>query len=143
MIQLKDKNDKGVDILDYDFDTEFVTDQDVLDAIDNDIIAIGEIIEDDESKDAVINPVKYHQIRFVYMVMKYLTKGQNVTVSYKLNEPYRSMGSVTVEGKEATFIQSEWFSRAVGFASNVDIYALINGNVRITFTFHGLVKNIE
>lgn len=129
--------------MDYDFDTEFTTDQEVLDAINNTILTVGEMIELDESKDAVINPIKYQQIRFVYMIMKYITKNQNVTVSYKLNEPYRSMGSVTVEGKEILFMQSDWFSRAFQFASNVDIYSLINGNVRVTFTFHGLVKNIE
>ena len=75
--------------------------------------------------------------------MKYLTRGTDAEVSYKLYQPFKSMGSVSVEAKVLEFYDPEWFARAAEFASNTEVYPLAKNRVRLTFTFHGLTKPIE
>lgn len=126
-----------------EFEIEFHSDEEVWEMLDNVVVTVGESIMEDESRPAILNPIKIQQMQFSYGVIKYLTKNMNSKMSYALNEPFKSMGSISVEGKCLAFTNSEWFARAAEFASNTEIYPLTNGNVRLTLTFHGLVKPIE
>ncbi len=126
-----------------EFEIEFHSDEEVWAMLDNVVVTVGEAIEVDESKPAVLNPIKIQQMQFSYGVIKYLTQNTDIKLSYALNEPFKSMGSITVEGKCLTFTNSEWFARAAEFASNTEIYPLTNGKVRLTLTFHGLVRPVE
>lgn len=125
-----------------EFEIEFHSDEEVWAMLDSVIVTIGDAIIADESRPAIINPIKIQQMQFAYGVLKYLTKNSDAKLTYALHKPFQSMGSISVEGKNLMFTNSEWFSRASEFASNTDIYALTNGNVKMTLTFHGLVKPI-
>ena len=122
-----------------EFEIEFNSDKEVWDMLDSIVFTVGESINMDESKTAVINPIKIQQMQFAYGVIKYLTKNTDTKISYKLNEPFKSMGSISVEGRCLRFTNPEWFARVAEFASNTDVYPLTNGKVRLTLTFHGLV----
>lgn len=126
-----------------EFEIEFNSDEEVWEMLDNIVVTVGEAVMVDESKPAVLNPIKIQQMQFAYGVLKYLTKGTGAKLTYALNEPFKSMGSISIEGKNLTFTNSEWFARACEFASNTEIYPLANGKVRMTLTFHGLVRPIE
>ena len=63
-------------------------------------------------------------------------------MTYTLNKPLNSMGTVSVEGNPLMFTNSLWFSRAAEFASNMEVYPLAKNLVRLTFTFHGLTNPI-
>lgn len=126
-----------------EFEIEFHSDEEVWAMLDNVVVTVGEAIAVDEDKPAVLNPIKIQQMQFSYGVIKYLTQNTDIKLSYALNEPFKSMGSITVEGKCLTFTNSEWFARAAEFASNTEIYPLTNGKVRLTLTFHGLVRPVE
>lgn len=126
-----------------EFEIEFNSDEEVWEMLDNVVVTIGEAVIADESKPAVLNPIKIQQMQFAYGVLKYLTNGTGAKLTYVLNEPFKSMGSISVEGNNLTFTNSEWFARACEFASNTEVYPLVNGKVRLTLTFHGLVRPIE
>ena len=126
-----------------EFEIEFHSDEEVWAMLDNVVVTVGEAIAVDENKPAVLNPIKIQQMQFSYGVIKYLTQNTDTKLSYALHEPFKSMGSITVEGKCLTFTNSEWFARAAEFASNTEIYPLTNGKVRLTLTFHGLVRPVE
>lgn len=126
-----------------EFEIEFNSDEEVWEMLDNVVVTVGEAVMVDESKPAVLNPIKIQQMQFAYGVLKYLTKGTGAKLTYALNEPFKSMGSISVEGKSLTFTNAEWFARAAEFASNTEVYPLTNGNVKMTLTFHGLVRPIE
>ena len=126
-----------------EFEIEFNSDEEVWEMLDNVVVTVGEAVMVDESKPAVLNPIKIQQMQFAYGVLKYLTKGTGAKLTYALNEPFKSMGSISVEGKNFTFTNAEWFARAAEFASNTEVYPLTNGNVKMTLTFHGLVRPIE
>jgi len=129
--------------VEYGFDKTFLTDEDLEQSMDDFIEAISQELEDEEWNTTVLDIQKSKQIQFAYSVLKYLTRGSDAVVSYKLHEPFKTMGSVSVEGKSIEFYQPEWFARVAEFASNAEVYPLAKNRVRLTFTFHGLTKSID
>ena len=122
---------------------EFESEEDIEQAFDDMIRSISEDIRFTEEEPAIINPVKAYQIKFVHEAMKYVTRGTGAKVTYALHKPFRSMGNVSVESKNLTIRDSVWFNRAASLASNMEIYPLVNGKFRLTFTFHGLTNVIR
>lgn len=112
-------------------------------ALDELLGALKDNIEADDKKTTVLDGLKLKQIQFAYSVLQYITRGTDAKVSYKLNEPFKTMGSISVEGPMLEFDCPEWFSRVAEFASNTEVYPLAKNKVRMTFTFHGLTKPIE
>ena len=104
---------------------------------------VGQEILDEENKPMLLNPTRLTQMQFVYAVLKKYALVNDAIVTYKLNEPFTSMGSVTIEGEDFILSSPKWFARAAEMASNVEIYTLVNGNIRITFTFHEYAKLIQ
>lgn len=129
--------------MEYGFDKTFLTDEDLEQSMDDFIEAISQELEDEEWNTTVLDIQKSKQIQFAYSVLKYLTRGSDAVVSYKLHEPFKTMGSVSLEGKSIEFYQPEWFARIAEFASNTEVYPLAKNRVRLTFTFHGLTKSID
>lgn len=126
------------------FDTEFMTDEEVEQMLDSLVTTVAEEASADDSKTAIINPYKIQQVLYTYKVLKYLVKGiKGAKVDYELHEPYRSMGSVSVVGKDLIFRKPEWFMKAVELANNFEVYPKTNGTVQMNFTFHGLTKPLE
>ena len=122
--------------MDTGFDKMFQSDEELEKAL-------FELIENDDAKTTVLNGMKYQQIQFTYSVLKYLAKGTDMEISYKLHEPFKTMGSVSVEGKLLEFDKPEWFARAAEFANNTEVYPLAKNRVRMTMTFHGLTAPID
>lgn len=126
------------------FDTEFMTDEEVEQMLDSLVTTVAEEVTFDDSKTSIINPYKIQQVLYTYKVLKYLVKGiKGANVSYELHEPYRSMGSVSVVGKDLVFRQPEWFMKAVELSNNFEAYPKTDGSVQMDFTFHGLTKPLD
>ncbi len=121
-------------------DIVFGKEEEMTTAFDKIVAPVAEQIAIDEAKPGIMVPGRIAQIRFCLGVMRFLTKGTDAEVSYKLNAPFKSMGSVSVVGSSLKFTDAEWFSRAAEFASNTEVYAMDDGRVKLTFTFHGLTK---
>jgi hypothetical protein len=129
--------------MDFNFETTFESDDEITAAFDEFVDSVRDSIERDEQKVTMLNAKRMEQLQFTYAVMKYLTKNTDAKLSYKLYEPFKTMGSVSVEGKLLEFDKPEWFARAAEFASNTEVYPLAKNKVRLTFTFHGLTAPIE
>lgn len=129
--------------MEKDFDLEFTSDGELEQALDELIADIGDKIVEEENKEAVLNLRRMNQMKFTHAAMKHMTRGTDAIVSYKLGEPFKSMGSVSVEADTIEFYNSELFAKAVMFSSNIEVYPLKNGKVRLTFTFHGLTAPVE
>lgn len=125
------------------FDTEFTSDAEVEEMLDNLVITVGDEAAADDSQTAIINPYRIQQVLYTYKVIKYLTKGTKARVTYTLHEPYKSMGVVSVVGSDLLFRNTEWFMKAVELASNFEVYPKTDGTVQMDFTFHGLTRAIE
>lgn len=125
------------------FDTEFMSDAEVEEMLDNLVTTIGDEAAADDSQTAIINPYRIQQVLYTYKVIKYLTKGTKARVTYTLHEPYKSMGVVSVVGSDLLFRNTEWFMKAVELASNFEVYPKTDGTVQMDFTFHGLTRAID
>lgn len=110
--------------------------------LDGFIEELGKMIAEEEASPSVLSVAKYKQVEFVYECMKYLMRGADANVYYSLFEPVKTMASVSVESESIEISDPLWFSRAVSFASNVEVYPLTNGKLRMTFTFHDITKLI-
>lgn len=129
--------------MDYNFDTKFMTDDELEQAMDEFIDSIKDDINNDESKTTVLSALRFKQLQFAHAALQYITKDKDVQISYKLYEPFKTMGSITIEGKVLEFDKPEWFARVAEFATNTEIYPLAKNMVRMTFTFHGMTAPIE
>lgn len=126
-----------------DFDTTFQSDEEIERFFDEFVESVRNEVETDEEKVTILNGLKLKQLQFTYAVLRYITRGSDAELSYKLYEPFKTMGSVSVEGKLLEFDKPEWFARAAEFANNTEVYPLARNGVRLTFTFHGLTTPLE
>lgn len=129
--------------MDNNFEIKFLTDAELEKAMDEVVNGIKDDINKDELRTTILNPLKMQQFQFAYAALQYIMKGKNIQISYKMYEPFKTMGSITVEGAVLEFDKPEWFARIAEFASNTEIYPLTKNAVRMTFTFHGLTTPIE
>lgn len=129
--------------MDNNFEVRFLTDDELEKAMDEVVNGIKDDINKDELRTTILSPLKMKQFMFAYAALQYIMKGKNVHISYKMYEPFKTMGSITVEGAVLEFDKPEWFARIAEFASNTEIYPLTKNIVRMTFTFHGLTTPIE
>lgn len=127
----------------FDFESEYASDSEIEEAMDSLVISVANDIAQDESRTSIINPYRMQHLLYTYKVMKYLMKGTSAKVTYKLHEPYQSMGSVSVTGKDIEFKKISWFLRAAELASNYEVYPKTDGTACMTFTFHGITTPIE
>lgn len=127
----------------FDFNKEFENDADVDAALDTLVTVVAQTSRVEDNRTQIVNPIIMQHLLYTYKILKYLTKGTGTKVTYELHEPYKSMGSVTVCGKNITFAKPEWFMKAVELAANFEVYPKTDGTVEMNFTFHGLTKPVE
>mgnify|MGYP001164490511 FL=1 len=126
-----------------DFEEQFRSDEELEEALDSLLEGISDELEEEEAKPSILNPHRMEQMQFAYAALKYITRNTDAKVSYKLQQPFKTMGCISVEGKLLEFDKPEWFARVAEFASNTEVYPLSKNAVRLTFTFHGLTTLME
>lgn len=105
--------------------------------------AYTEAMARQEAGVAVLDFAELSKMDTMHRVMRAIVSGKRVSVSYELNEPYASMGSVSVEGKQIVIEYPKLFALVMETASNFNVYPKTNGTVRIDFTFNGLTRKVE
>ncbi|MBQ3193305.1 MAG: hypothetical protein IJO21_03030 [Oscillospiraceae bacterium] len=110
-----------------------------LDAI---IQALGQAIEADEQRTGILSPERLQQMEGAYRLLLELAKETDAVVTYQLNAPFKSMGSICMEAESFEFTDIPKLIKAIHTSDNIDIYPLTNGHIRMVLTFHGLVKAI-
>lgn len=106
-------------------------------------LALAEMVAEDESRTSVLNPFRLKQLSVTYKIMRFLMRGSSAKVTYRLHEPYQSMGSVSVTGKSVVIRDPIRFIQTAALASNFEAYPKTDGTVCLTFTFHNLTTPIE
>lgn len=104
---------------------------------------IARAIEQDESGTHVANIKRLKDVKFVYRLLERITSGEQLRIVYELNKPYTSMAYISVVGKTLRFENPEWFALCSNIASNVEIYARMDGNAQVNFTFNGFTNKID
>lgn len=123
-----------------EFDKEFESDQEIEKELDTFIKGIGLLIKEQEKGTFVTNPECLHRISFVYRTMKRIVKGKKVKISYELNKPFISAGSITIVGKNIQIVNPKLFVEAAGLADTMEVYPKTNSTMQLDFGFDGLAK---
>ena len=112
---------------------------------DNDavILALGEMIETEETKTAIINPRRFAQMRLCYELIQKMMQGSEAEVNYRLHEPFKSMGSITLEADNLIIQHPEVLRMMCALCSNAECYPLTNGKIRMVFAFDRLTIPME
>lgn len=105
------------------------------------IEAIGAAIEAEEAEPQVLNVQRMLQFVSALRQLKAIAWG-SWKVTYALHEPYTSMGVISIEAAEFTFENLQALQRVLVNASNVEIYPLLNDNLKMSITFHGITKRM-
>lgn len=105
------------------------------------IEAIGTAIEAEESEPQVLHIPRLLQVMRAYRQLQAIA-WESWQVTCSLHEPYTSMGVISVEAAEFTFEQMTALHQILEHASNVEIYSLVGGNLRMNITFHGITKRM-
>lgn len=129
--------------MDNKFDLKFSSIEEMERELDEILNVIQGEIENSERKVTVLNNLRMKQFQFTYAALLYLVRDKDVSLSYKLYEPFKTMGSISIEGECVEFNDVIQFTHAAEFASNIEVYPLAKNRVRMTFTFHGLTAPIE
>lgn len=87
-----------------------------------------------------VDKARICQILYSYLALRHITKGRNVKVEYKLFEPSKNMGDISVIGRRVDYHDSKVFRTVTSFATNFEVYPKTNGTVQLNFTFHKLRK---
>lgn len=111
--------------------------------IDETFDAIARRIEEEDSKTAIVNPGRLGQLMQAYELINEVVRGSGVRVSYRLHEPFKSTGDISITGKSIWFSDTKRFMEAVRLASNFEAYPRNDKTIRIAMAFDGLTNPIE
>lgn len=124
-------------------DEAFMNDEEAEAAINETIEEVAQAIQTEEQGIIFTNPRKMRDLVVVYKLMKYITSGKRLKITYEINKPYKTMAFVSIVGKDLKFSHPQWFVMATKIASNVDIFPRVDGTVQIDFTFNGFANRID
>lgn len=124
-------------------DEAFLNDEEAEAAINETIEEVAQAIQAEEQGIILTNPRKMKDLMVVYKLMKYITSGKRLKITYEINKPYKTMAFVSIVGKDLKFSHPQWFVMATKIASNVDIFPRVDGTVQIDFTFNGFANRID
>lgn len=126
----------------FDFDKGFDSEEEAMASVDEIMMEIANDISGDEAGTSVIIPERARQIETAYKSLLLIAKGKNVDVTYEMNAPYTSMGSVSITGREIIITNPVLFAKVAEMASNFEIYPKTNGTVQMNFTFHNITRKV-
>lgn len=126
----------------FDFDKSFDSEEEAMASVDEIMMEIANDISGDEAGTSVIIPERAKQIETAYKSLLLIAKGKNVDVTYEMNAPYTSMGSVSITGREIIITNPVLFAKVAEMASNFEIYPKTNGTVQMNFTFHNITRKV-
>lgn len=121
-----------------DFDKDFESDEEAMAFVDEVVTEIA----NSEAGTSVTIPERVKRVEVAYKALRLIAKGKDVDVTYELNAPYTSMGSVSIVGKEVIITNPALFAKVAEMASNFEVYPKTNGTVEMNFTFHNLTRKV-
>ncbi len=127
---------------DFGFDLEFLSEEEIEQMIDNVVLDIGKKIQEQESQPHIINPKRMREFSVAFNALKVADKYNEWSLTYELHDTFSSVGTISIESDDIVFDSPEKVAIAYKLASNVDIYPLTSGKVKIDFTFYGITLPI-
>lgn len=119
--------------LDFDMDS---------DEIEETIRELAMMLEEQELEPQVLNVPRMRQMVQAYKQLKSIAD-DDWKVTSVVHKPHTSMGVICVEAEDLVFDQPAALSKVFAHASNVDIFPLVSGKLRMCITFHGITAIVD
>lgn len=103
---------------------------------------LGRAIADEESEPQLLNIPRLVQMAHAYKQLQNIAS-DTWKISSSAHTPFTSMGVICIEADEFIFDQMQIFKQILANASNVEIFPLTNGNIRMNITFYGITSKVE
>lgn len=90
---------------------------------------------------SMLNIERVRDVKATYGIVKkaMLDAGCDANVKFGYGGLTESFAYVEIEGNSVQFMDMESLSMAAKLANNIEVYTLVNGNVRMTFGFNDLL----
>ena len=98
-----------------------------------------EKVREYESQGFVIDKEEMSLFEIAYNVLN-LIISKNVKVAYTVDSGFKGVGDISLIGKEIEFTDTDALVLVCKLASNINVYARLDGSVRMDFTFYGITK---
>lgn len=117
--------------------------EDFLEDFINDVIMeTAKLLKKEDERIHIINKSGFERFEKTYELLKNVFKKQGVKIEYQIHEPFKSMGSISICGKEIIVPKTKEFFSAVQNTPNVDIYSTTDGKVIMSFSTDNLTTPI-
>lgn len=107
------------------------------------ILALGHAISAQDSKPAIVDLHRIAQFQEAYHILEALAAHSGACLTYELNTPYKSMGSISLRSADLIFDAPAALAKAAGLASVVEVYPRTDDTIEMVFSFHGLTRPIS
>jgi len=104
--------------------------------------AISEAVEAEAAEPQILNVQRMHDMVQAYSALKNIADDDWKISSFP-HAPYPSMGVISVEADDIIVTDMAELNKVFAKASNIEIYPLTNGKIRMSVTFHGITNKID
>lgn len=132
---MKEKNNESNINPDYDQDLELL--------IDKTIINIGKFLNEENKKPSIINVDNTNNMFKVLSIVKNISNGKNIEISYSMHKPFNNCGSIQVVGDKISISNIRGLLLAINMSSTFSAYPRKDGLVEINFDFDNLTDTIS
>lgn len=119
--------------LKFDFDS---------DEIEETIRELARLLEEQELEPQVLNVPRMLQMAQALKQLKAIAD-DDWKVTSVVHKPHTSMGVICIEAEDLVFDKPAALNNVLTNASNVDIFPLVSGKLRMCITFHGITSPVE
>lgn len=102
------------------------------------LVALAELILKQEERAVIDVPERQMQMMSAYQIIQEIVSGKDLKIECKIGDRFRSMGAISVSGKDLLIVNPERFQKAAFLASNFEIYPKVDGTIQFNLTFLGL-----
>lgn len=100
-------------------------------------------LEPENNSAVILNKKRVEEMRNAYDALLRTVKGTDISIKYELFELDLTAGSIMIEGKNLYVDEIDIFKIAIDAASVVEAYPILNGRVRLGFSFNDVGRKVE
>ena len=93
------------------------------------ILALGKMLAAHDARLAVLNLRRFQEMKQCYELIENLLLTPGTDISYRLHEPLKSMGSISLEADNFIFKEPEYLKMASLIASDMDSFSWDEGRL--------------
>jgi hypothetical protein len=105
------------------------------------ILWIAKQLEQYGDTHIILDQDNVDKMDFAFNVLKWLVKGDGLTVSKEINDDLYTSGAIYMSGRNIIIGNPGLFAKVVRLTSGFEVYPKLDGSINMNFTFNDLIAN--